>query len=491
MSAEKRASHSNYIGHQERDAGRRNVSENNYDVVVIGGGGAGLAAALTACEEGARVLVIEAGDRVGGSTALSGGIYYAADTQVQRAAGIADDVDDMYRYYMTLNQYKLEPEIARTFCRQGPSGIDWLVSLGVEFDPNKLYVAGVDGLKRGHQPEGHGAAIIAALEGHLSGKVEVVTRTRVRELLVEDDRVAGVKVDGEAVKAGAVIIATGGFGANPEKVARFYPEAAAHGEWTWYIGSKHARGDGIDLGQAVGADFAGYNRGLLLATPGFTKELEVYSPSWLVFVNRDGRRFVDETMEYAVLSGVINAQTGGECFAIFDEASRQAAAPDAELLEDIRSGIVMTNWLPEKLEAQAKTGRLLKAATLEELAEKAGIRWPALAQTVARYNADCARGIDTQFEKHSDNMRPIANGPFYAARMRPATIGLTSYGLRIDPEARVRDTADTPIPGLFAAGEVTGGVLGERYCGGGNSVGNAIVFGRIAGRNAARAARPA
>lgn len=462
------------------------MSDFNYDVIVIGAGGAGLSAALSAADAGCSVLLVDAADRAGGSTALSGGIIYGAGTEVQKNAGIDWDTPEaMYRYYMALNQYKLEPRLARTLCEAVPDAIDWLIALGVEFPADKLYVAGVDGEMRGHTPEGHGARITEVLEGAISGKVETVLRTRVQELVMDGDRVAGIRIDGETISSRAVIIATGGFGANPEMLNRYYPEAAAHGDWTWYIGTQCARGDGLRLGEMAGADYAGFDRGLLLATPGFTQELEVFSPSWLVFVNRDGRRFVDETMEYAVLSGVINEQLGGECFAIFDETARQTAAPDAELMDDIRSGIVTTNWLPEKIEAQAKSGKLLKASTLQELAEKAGIRWPTLETTVERYNQDCAAGVDTMFEKQSDQFKPIMTPPFYAARMRPAIVALTSYGLRIDHHAQVLDTTDRAIPGLYAAGEATGGVLGDRYCGGGNSVANAIVFGRIAGRSAA------
>lgn len=464
--------------------------ETDYDVIVIGGGGAGLAAAFTALEQGARVLIAEAGDRLGGSTNLSGGHIYAAGTSVQRAAGVeGDDPEAAFRYYMTLNQYRLDPSLARRLCHEAPKVIDWLIGLGVEFLPDKLHVGGVDGLRREHVPTGYGAAIVAVLEAAISGKADVALRTRVRELLVEDGRVAGVRFGDEAVRAGSVVVTTGGFGANPELLARHYPDAARHGDWTWYIGAPHSQGDHLELGAAAGAEVVGHNRGLVLATPGFRKELEVYQPGWLMFVNREGRRFVDETLPYHVMVGIIEEQTGGEGFAIFDEAARAAACPDPETLAEVKAGFLTTSWLPEALEEFVRTRKLATAPSLEALARQVGIRWPALQTTVETYNGYCEAELDPQFGKAASEWKPIATPPFYAARMRGAIVCFTSTGLRIDAEAQVHDKADRAIPGLYAAGESAGGVLGDRIFGGGSSMANVLVYGRIAGGNAAKHAR--
>jgi fumarate reductase flavoprotein subunit len=111
----------------------------DYDVIVIGGGGAGMAAAITACDSGARVALLEAANQLGGSTALSGGVVYGAPTSIQRAAGIdSDTVDAMFEYYMTLNQHKVEPSIVRRLSELSGPAIEWLISMGVEFDPAEL-----------------------------------------------------------------------------------------------------------------------------------------------------------------------------------------------------------------------------------------------------------------------------------------------------------------------------------------------------------------
>jgi fumarate reductase flavoprotein subunit len=476
---------------------------NDYDVIVIGGGGAGMSAAIEAHDAGAHVLLVEAAARLGGSTALSGGVYYAADTSVQRAAGIHDDTADaMFEYAMTLNQWRLDPAIVRALADGAGPGVEWLISLGVEFRPEALYRSGVERVPRGHAAHGSGAAIAAALEravrarmqaerapngnpAQRSGAIELALGNRVESLLFRDGAVRGVRARGEEATAASIVLASGGFGHSAELLARHYPEAAAAGDWTWCISAPTCVGDGLRMAQRVGASIGGEDRGLLLTTPGFHKQLEVYVPGWIVYVNAQGRRFVDETAAYAVMAGVIRGQ-GGRCFAIFDEASRAQAKPAPEYADAFASGVLPLNWVAEVLAQQIAAGRILRADSLEALAKRAGIAPGALASTVALYNADCAAGRDRAFFKDAKQLRPIATPPFYAAEIRPAIVCLTSCGPRITPETRVLDVNERPIPGLFAAGEVTGNALGERYIGGGNSIANAIVFGRIAGRAAAR-----
>jgi fumarate reductase flavoprotein subunit len=464
----------------------------DYDVIVIGGGGAGMSAAVTACDAGARVALIEAGEQLGGSTALSGGVVYGAPTSVQRAAGITGDTaDDMFEYYMTLNQHKVEPAIVRRLCDGSGPAIEWLISIGVEFDPGELYASGVERVARGHKATGNGAAIAEALDREVSRRdIDVSKGARVRRLHRDaDGAVRGVCIGDETVSAAAVVIATGGFGHNRLLLNRYYPEAARHGDWTWAISAKTCVGDGLLMGIDAGADVAGYDRGLLLTTPGFYKDLEVFVPGWLVYVNREGRRFIDETTEYAVMSGVVKEQLGGTVFALFDEAARQTAEPEPRYAAAHKAGIITLNWVTDKIDEQIGKGRIIRADTLAELADRAGIESRTLETTVAGYNADIADGIDRRFHKNPALMKPVATPPFYAAEIRPAIVCLTSTGLRVDQHMRVLDRYDLPVAGLFAAGEVAGGVLGERYIGGGNSISNAIVFGQDAGKAAAAVAR--
>jgi fumarate reductase flavoprotein subunit len=450
--------------------------DRDYDVIVIGAGGAGMAAANLAAADGARVLLVESDQKCGGSTSLSGGVFYAAGTSVQRKAGIEDSFEDQYRYYMNVNQHKLEASVVYRLCQDSAPTLEWLLSIGVEFKVEDLYCSGVDGIRRGHRANGHGAAIASGLEGAMTGKsIDVALTTRVRKLLHENGRVTGIDVDGTAVRAGAVVLATGGFGNNQRLLAELYPDAILQGDMSWYIGSKHSKGDGLEMGRSLGADIAGYNRGLILLTPGFAKDLEPHLPGWLIMVNHAGRRFIDETTEYSVLAEVLKDQVGGECFAIFDETARATA-----------KSIVAPNWTADRLAYFVQQKRIWRDDTLAGLAEQIGVRAGTLETTVENYNGFCEAGRDATFFKGAENLKPIRTPPFHAARIRPAVVCWTGTGLRIDRDARVLDMSDRPITGLFAAGETTGGMFGQCYAAGGASVGNAVIFGRVAGTNAAR-----
>lgn len=466
------------------------MSDYDYDVAIVGGGGAGMAAALAAKEAGAqRVIIAEADNLLGGSTRLSGGVFYAAGTSVQAEAGVhGDTADAMFDYYMTLNQWRVESSLARTLCDQAAPALEWLIECGVYFPPEDLYSSGVEGIARGHAPLGFGAAITAALEGLVEvTDIDVAIENRVEGLLIEGGQVVGIRARGEDLRARSVVLTTGGFGQSPKMLARHYPESSTAGEWLWSISAKHCVGDGLTLGQEAGAAITGHDRGLLLITPGFARELEVDPPGWLVFLGPHGRRFVDESAPYAVMAGTFKEQ-GGRAFAFFDEASRREAKPDSKYADAFAAGIVAVNFLPDFLSQMIDEGKVHSADTLGELAGKLGLPVEAVQSSLDAYNGQVEAGADTSFFKNPAHLRPVLEAPFHAVEMRPAIVCLTSTGVRIDTQAHVVGENGQLVPGLYAAGETTGGVLGDRYIGGGNSVANAIVFGRIAGMTAAREA---
>lgn len=461
------------------------MAQPDFDVIVIGGGGAGMSAALMAAEKSKRVLLVEAGTRCGGATALSGGAFYAAGTDVQKQAGIiGDNAEAMYDYGMIFNRYRMEPSVFRRYCEATSEALHWLIGLGVNFPTERVTVADISGVGRAHWAEGRGAAIAERLEGHLSARgVEVAVNTRVRRLVVENGSVVGIEVDGECIRSKAVVIATGGFGANPELLARHYP-ATNSVAGTWYIGPKTSQGDAIELGAMAGADMTGENRGLRLMSPGLRETNEMV-PAWLILVNRLGRRFMNEAAPYCVFDSALEGQPDNVGFAIFDQQTLDKPPRDMRYAAAVDGGILGTDWIPDVLKAGVDAGQILKADTLEELAEKAGIRAGALVETIRNFNVDVSSGKDTMFDKPREFLHAIGEGPFYAAKMTMQTLCLTSYGLRIDECARVLDTAGKPIAGLYAAGEASGGLMGEVYLGSGNSISNAVTMGRIAGENAA------
>ncbi|TVT30215.1 FAD-dependent oxidoreductase, partial [Amycolatopsis rhizosphaerae] len=203
-----------------------------WDVVVVGGGGAGLTAAVTAAEEGASVLLFEAERELGGSTRLSAGMFTAAGTSVQASLGVEDSAERFYQHYMDLNQWMLNPALVAAFCRASGPTLEWLIGLGVEIpaavsgDAHTpgLCRAGVEDVWRGHVPKDQGYGLVQVLAKAARGLgVEIVLGTRVQRLIEEGGRVAGVVADDVEVRAGAVVVASGGFARNPDLLARHYP----------------------------------------------------------------------------------------------------------------------------------------------------------------------------------------------------------------------------------------------------------------------------
>lgn len=454
------------------------------DVIVIGGGGAGTAAAIAASDAGAAVMVLEAGQRPGGSTALSAGVFYAAGTSTQREAGIDDSAERMFRYYMTLNQWNLEPSLIRTFCEQSAPTLEWLKGLGVRYPAELLYLSGVDDTPRGHQTPGGGLALFETLHGAAASRgAEFHCNVRVEDLLVDQGQIVGVRAQGAELRAPSVVLASGGIGRNRALLERYYPAAAMHGErWSYYFGAATNNGDGHEMAIRIGAAITGRDRGLLTATPGLSREVSNFFPPWMVLVNAEGRRFMSEDAPYAVNADLMRLQTGSRCFGIFDEAARIGAGTHHPLHD--KMGVGDYPFTTDRILHHVEQGLIMRADTLAGLADMLGIRPRALVNMLAAYNADADAGHDSRFEK-APPFPPIVTPPFYGVEIRPASYGMTAAGVRVDAATHVYTDDEEPIAGLFAAGEVAGGIFGDRYVGGGNSISNALIFGRIAGAAAA------
>jgi fumarate reductase flavoprotein subunit len=458
------------------------------DVLIIGGGGAGMCAVLEAQERGASCIIVEADNKLGGATALCSGVFYAAGTSIQRAAGVLDDTPDaMYEYIVTLNRAAVRPDIVRVLCENSAEGLDFLINLGADFPVDHLVGGGRQRVARGHSCTGKGGNIADILARAVRRTtVDIRLGVRVDSLIVQSARVIGARVGEDEYRAGAVVITTGGFGNNKEMLKRLYPSVAQHGDKTWAVHepAPFILGDGISMGEAVGAHIVGHDTGLPLPTAGFKHNVEGVLPPWIMLVNQEGRRFMAETSPFSVSGYLINEQTGAHAFAIFDEKTLRDVSNDLDYLDPLKQRMSVPSWHEESIREEVGKGAVKRAQSISELARVAGIDPLALEETVNRYNEDFEKGADTWFFKNSGH-HAIRVPPFYAVEVRACMIGLTAAGLEIDKRCRVLDLHGRPIPGLYAAGEVLGCVMGNRYSAGGVSIANAIVFGRLAGQSAA------
>lgn len=466
----------------------------DFDVVVLGSGAAGLCAALTAAEEGASVLIVEAEDKPGGRSQFSTGMIMGAGTRFQRERGIEDSTEALFRHYMTLNQWKVDASVVRELIEEVGSTIEWLADLGVPV--LNVYFSGDESVPRGHVTPG-GLAIIEVLvkQARSRRNIEFALKRRVDRLLMEGERVVGVAVGDDELRAAAVVVATGGIEGNPELIREYLPAAVeAAGAWLYPNGlepiAKYSKGDAIPLTEQAGADIIGVNRWLCTLRPNFSYESDPYLPGWLVVVNKQGRRFFDEMSPYSITQPIILAQDG-PVWAIFDDAAKKASQPKStrDFKKVVIPGFTWEDWIEPVLDEMVEQGKVTKRETLQELADAIGVPAEGLLGTVDIYNRDAAAGFDSVHLKKAEYMRPIASGPFYATELRLCQLSVTAVGPRINRKAQVISKTNRPIDGLFAAGECTGGVLGEIYVGSGNALGNAVAFGRIAGRCAARSVR--
>lgn len=459
----------------------------DYDVIVVGAGGAGMTAAIVAADEGARVALLEAWDRVGGSTALAGGYVYAVGTRQQQEQGVADSPRQLMADIRALNGDSIDADVLERFAQDCAAAVAWLEQLGVVFPTAKLVSPDGRMLPRAHEPVGFGYDIAQRLDTAVSQRdIDLALNSRVEQLLADPDgSICGVRVDGADVRSRAVILACGGIGGAPELLDRFCPKSSRAGDWRWHVGCETNRGDGLRMGEAVGARIAGRDSGLFLMTPNFSHDLEVIGPAWVLLVNSKGERIVREGGAYWEVSEALEAQEDGLGFAIFSHEQMLAAQPDPRVLEALATGSITLNWTPDALQAQLGTGKVKKADTIEALAQEADIDPSQLVPTVQRYNDLAERGRDEDYGKAPASLRALQKPPFYAVEVRPAIAIVTGAGPAIDGRARVLRQDGQVLPGLYAAGETTGNVYGRHYVGSGYAICSAITFGRVAGEEAA------
>ena len=451
--------------------------EKETDVVVIGGGGAGFAAAVSAKEAGADVILLEKLASVGGNTLISGGEYAAPANELQEKEGIEDSKE---LYAKDIEEAGGDPELIKVLAEHATEDAYWLRDdIGVEWLDSLMFFGG-HSVKRSLIPAAHTGNEL--IKNYLNKAeelgIEVQTEADVKEILTEDGKVCGVKVDtadGEMiVKAKSVVIASGGFGANDEMC---YENDNEVDEYVKSTNSPGATGDGIVMAQELGADTVDMDKIQLYPVCDVeTGKLLYCGDTRLVggalLINKEGKRFVEELDTRRAISMAIKEQTDHVGYVLWDETSNET------------TGTMASN--PQEAESLFERGLMVKADTLEELAEHFDIDKDALLETVKTFNENSAKKEDPEF-----NLRmlgwEIKDAPFYMMKAAPA-VHHTMGGLKINPEAQVINTDGEWIDGLYAAGEVTGGIHGSNRLGS-VAMADITVFGRIAGQNAAANAK--
>lgn len=440
------------------------------DVVVVGGGGAGLATAIEATTHGAKVIVLEKRHYLGGNTNSSTGGINAAETQFQQAKGIVDSKLTFFDDIMNGGHHLNDPSLVQTLVDNASPTLDWLSGFGADLT-NVGMMAGSTN-PRTHRPA-NGAAIGPHLMKVLQNQskalgVDIRTGNTVTDVLRADNGSAcGVTVQLESGKsytitAKAVVIATGGFGANLSMVTSFRKDLEGFAT----VNHKGATGDAFAWVKKFNAELYQMEQIQIHPTVEAHNTLlitEAVRGNGAILVNRSGMRFANELSTRDVLSAAILNQESKSAFIVFDAEVRKSLAA---------------------IETYASQGLLIEGSTLNELAQKAGIDCRTLDETVAKYNYYQRNGADEEFRRKKSEMpRQLATPPYYCIEVKPA-IHHTMGGIHINAECNALTPDGKIIPGLFAAGEVTGGVHGGNRLGG-NGVADIVVFGKIAGASAA------
>lgn len=455
------------------------TTEKEVDVVIIGAGGAGLSAAVSAHQNGASVIILEKMPKVGGNTIISGAAYNCADPGRQVPQGIEDSIEKHYQQTYEGGDKAGNPDLIKVLVENAYPTLEWLESLGMEFNPEVFTVLG--GLwPRAHKPvmplgTGYVSTYMNYIEDNNSD-IEIMLNTEATNVIMEDGKAVGVKAEGPEgpviVKANnGVIIAAGGFSKNIE-MRNEYNKAWADLTNTLSTNHPGATGDGIKMAVEVGANLVGMEHIQLLPlgdpeTGSLAGNIEQAVEN-RIFVNKDGNRFVDEGGRRDDMTKALFEQKDAFLWIVLDS-------------HNYPTGDVKNNF-NETIDELVEAGRAYKADTLEDLAEQIGVNADNLVAAVEDFNAHVESGEPDEFGR-TLYQHKMDTPPYYAGPRMP-TVHHTMGGIEINTETQVIDTSGNIIPGLYAAGEVTGGIHGTNRLGG-NALADVNTFGRIAGINAA------
>ena len=451
---------------QEGSATEKTEETLNVDCVVVGAGGAGMTAALEAKAAGLNVVIVEKMAMAGGNSVKATGGMNAAETDVQEAYGVEDSVEVFVEDTMKGGYELNNRELVTKMAEESSDAIEWLEEIGAPL-PELSFSGGATN-KRIHRPEGGepvGSFIVDALIKNVEEQgIEIIYNTEAKEILTADNAVAGIKAEGKdknyTINAQAVILATGGFGANEDMYTQYRPELKGFVT----TNTPGATGDGITMAEAVGANLVDIEQIQIHPTVEQTTSLlitESVRGGGAILVNKDAKRFGNELLTRDVVSASIIEQEDGYAYTIFDQQLRDSLSA---------------------IEKYVENNIVVQADTIEDLAKELGLDEATLVSTVNTWNEAVANQNDAEFGRNTGMEKNISVGPFYAIKIAPG-VHHTMGGVEINTNAEVISKEDTVIPGLFAAGEVAGGVHGGNRIGG-TAVTDFVVFGRIAGQSA-------
>src|SRR6266496_3026492 len=513
-------------------------ADSEADLIILGGGGAGLCAALSAAENGCgNTLVLEKRGSATGNSAMGGGPF-AAESPVQKRQSIDAPRDKYFKAAVSFANWKINPRVVRAFVDKSGDTIGWLEELGVKFQPLPSMPAAAaevpsatrQATRRSlasfimeppityHVPEGEGATMMKMIRQACEKRgVRILVNTKAEKILTDNDgRICGILAssltDTVRIATRCVIIATGGYGDNKELLKKYCP---IYRDGMEYQGVPLLTGDGLTMAREVGAAIE--NAGtLLLEGPlvptsillnivgrrGEPIKVRLVAFAWeptLLWVNKNGQRFITEDDAGPFNGGnAVAIQPDNTAFVLFDGATVQRIAQHGGLRGTaLRNAPLAAQQGPlpnlhEELVRQQEGGRMKIADSVEEIAHWMGADPAILKAAIDEYNGACDERCDRLFAKQPENLVPVRTPPFYALKCSSAFLD-TIGGIKINEQMEVISQAGNPISGLYAAGVITGGWQDETYCAQllGSARGFALNSGRIAGKSAAEFLRSA
>lgn len=437
-----------------------------YDIVIVGAGGAGMAAAIQAYENGASPVILEKMPIAGGNTMKASAGMNAAETKFQSEQGVEDSVDKFFEETLAGGGNANNQELLRYMVDHSAEAIDWLDSIGITL--SNLTTTGGMSVTRTHRPadgSAVGSYLVEGLKRNIAQReIPLFVDADVIKINEKDGTVTGVEVviagETKIVNADAVIVATGGFGSNKELIGKLQPAIKD------YVSTNHegSTGDGIAMIEAVGGVEVDMEK--IQIHPTVQQETaylitEAVRGEGAILINSEGNRFFNEMETRDKVSATIIGLPEQSAFLIFDSGVRDRA---------------------KAIEQYLSMGFVLEAETLEELAEKMNVDKENLAKSLDNWNKAVSEQSDLEFGRTTAMSNELSQAPFYAIKIAPG-IHHTMGGVKINTKTEVLDVKGDAIPALYAAGEVTGGLHGDNRIGG-NAVADIIIFGRQAGAQA-------